>query len=330
MILKPKHVALMASGLNTQTAGEIWSHSVAHFISIGFFYYDHIISLGDEISFIWYRPKTQSAYWFLGNRYLAFLGNIVVTVLRAWPLSEQSCRKYNWFRQLLLVTNQVLACVLLTIRTYALYGRSRRVLWFMLSWGAILFGVACFSLTGQSSSHAIQQTGCHIALSPRTAVRLAIAWEALFAYDTIVFGLTIFKTYQGGHGTGALFSTSIPLIRLVARDGAIYFAIMALANFSNILTFYIGGPFMRGGLSTFASCMSVTMVSRLLLNLHRSADQGIFTTYDPGESETYTHTGILFTSWFATGNTLSGITNGNGWEMNSISPEERMLRRPVF
>uniref|UniRef100_A0A0W0FB88 Uncharacterized protein n=1 Tax=Moniliophthora roreri TaxID=221103 RepID=A0A0W0FB88_MONRR len=55
---------------------------------------------------------------------------------------------------------------------------------------------------------------------------------------------------------------------------------MVLANLANILTFYLCGPFMRGGLSTFVSCISVTMLYRLMLNLHSNADTGLYTRPD--------------------------------------------------
>ncbi|TFK98439.1 hypothetical protein BDV98DRAFT_204010 [Pterulicium gracile] len=45
-------------------------------------------------------------------------------------------------RQILLVANQVLGCILLTLRTYALYTRDKRILAFMLTSMAGLFGVA--------------------------------------------------------------------------------------------------------------------------------------------------------------------------------------------
>jgi len=53
---------------------------------------------------------------------------------------------------------------------------------------------------------------------------------------------------------------------------------MASCNLANILTFYFAGPFLRGGLSTFASSISVTLMSRLTLNLHRTADKGLLST----------------------------------------------------
>ncbi|KAK7466393.1 hypothetical protein VKT23_005116 [Stygiomarasmius scandens] len=69
------------------------------------------------------------------------------------------------------------------------------------------------------------------------------------------------------------------ILVLVVRDGSIYFAVMAVANFLNILTFYLTGPYMRGGLSTFASAVSVTMMSRLMLNLHEVAETGLYTSH---------------------------------------------------
>jgi len=52
-----------------------------------FLYYDHLITIGNEISYIWSRRKTASAYWFFLNRYLSFFGNIVVTAFVWYPLS---------------------------------------------------------------------------------------------------------------------------------------------------------------------------------------------------------------------------------------------------
>jgi len=54
-----------------------------------------------------------------------------------------------------------------------------------------------------------------------------------------------------------------------------YFAAMAFANLANIITYYLAGPLIRGSLSTFANCVSLSMMSRLMLNLHAKANTGI-------------------------------------------------------
>ncbi|KAF9558567.1 hypothetical protein CPC08DRAFT_638831, partial [Agrocybe pediades] len=263
-------------------------HNYLHMFAISCLYYDHFVTVGQEIEYLWKRPKRHSSYWFFANRYVAFFGNIAVTVLGFTDLYSQclkhrSCKKYNLFRQLFLIVNQVLVCVLLTLRIYALYGCSKRILTYMVGSGAILIAVSCWALFGQKSAPSETGGGCHVGLSTGTYVVvllhcLAGAWEALFVYDSIIFGLTVFKTWNARRDH-SITGISIPIITLILRDGAIYFAVMALCNLANILTFYFAGPFLRGGLSTFASTISVTMMSRLMLNLHETADDGLFSTH---------------------------------------------------
>ncbi|RDB19002.1 hypothetical protein Hypma_014307 [Hypsizygus marmoreus] len=266
------------------TAQEILIHNYFNVLAISVLLYDHLMTSGNEVDYIWRRPKTQSAYWFFFHRYLAFFGNTVEVILFFTTLSAQVrssypliCKQYSLFRQLLLVSTQGLVCVLLTLRIYALYGCSRRVLAFMVGSGAIMAGVSCWVLFGQKIVHAEQESGCHVGLSSDTAIRLAGAWEALFVYDSIIFTLMMAKTWRERHEF-SFNRASVPIIYLIFRDGAVYFAVMALANLANIMTFYFSGPFMRGGLSTFASVISVTMMSRLMLNLHETADAGIHST----------------------------------------------------
>ncbi|KAJ7484839.1 hypothetical protein B0H11DRAFT_1162530 [Mycena galericulata] len=59
----------------------------------------------------------------------------------------------------------------------------------------------------------------------------------------------------------------------------------ALANLVNIITFFIGGSLVPGSLATFATCMSVTMISRLMLNLHKRTEYGIFSELHLSEVE---------------------------------------------
>ncbi|KAH9171083.1 hypothetical protein EDB89DRAFT_1193700 [Lactarius sanguifluus] len=61
------------------------------------------------------------------------------------------------------------------------------------------------------------------------------------------------------------------LLDVLLRDGALYFAVMALANLANIFTFYFSRPALKGFLSTPASCVSVTLCSRLVLHLYEVA-----------------------------------------------------------
>lgn len=93
-------------------------------------------------------------------------------------------------------------------------------------------------------------------------------------FDMTVFGLTLIQSYKHREnlrwfrGLETERSGTLGLVELLFRDGAIYFGVMALVNLANVLTFYVTSDPLRGSLSTFASCVSITMMSRLVLNLH--------------------------------------------------------------
>ncbi|KAE9404651.1 hypothetical protein BT96DRAFT_412320 [Gymnopus androsaceus JB14] len=148
----------------------------------------------------------------------------------------------------------------------------------MLGSGCVLAIFACWVLTDQNSTTSPlgsgTLTGCHIGLSRKTAIRVAASWESLFVYDSMLFALTLIKTYR----TRRKGTLRINLLSLLLRDGAIYFALMALANLSNLLTFYLAPPYLRGGLSTFATCVSVTMLSRFTLILFESTEEALYST----------------------------------------------------
>lgn len=254
------------------------TQSYLHLFAISILYYDHILTFKSEVAHLWARPKSHSSYWFFLNRYFAFFTNIAVLTLSFTTLSAQGCRTFTLFRQILLIVNQILVCVLLTLRIYALYHRSKVILTYMLSSGAILAGISCYVMFGQKSSVAEQSAGCHTSLSRISAIRLAGAWEALFLYDSILFSLTLYKTLKE-RKDNRITGINIDLVSLILRDGCMYFAVMALCNLANILTFYLCGPYLRGSLSTFASSTSVTMMSRMMLNLHETADEGLYSTH---------------------------------------------------
>ncbi|KAG1894072.1 uncharacterized protein F5891DRAFT_1063813 [Suillus fuscotomentosus] len=70
-----------------------------------------------------------------------------------------------------------------------------------------------------------------------------------------------------------------------------YFGAMTLCNIPNIVMYYyfltVGRAVIRGnvGLAIFTSCMSVTLISRLMLNLHKSVDSGILSV--PARDDDY-------------------------------------------
>ncbi|KAJ7355271.1 hypothetical protein DFH08DRAFT_954768 [Mycena albidolilacea] len=252
-----------------------------HLIISGVMYWDWLITLDIEIDFMWRRARSASAYWFFAVRYAGLVGNIPVTVFTFYTIPAKA----------VLVGTQLIVSIIL-VRIHALYDRNLRLLLSVLGISLPLLAFIFWSFLGEGSKSdpVLGLPGCHTSLPKSASFRafsalvslystanefldLAAAWEALFLYDTMMFGLTVFKTYSTWRRTDSE-SNNIPIHRLILRDGALYFGAMALANLCNIITFYLAGPNLSGSLSTFASCMSVTLMARLMLNLYNTADAG--------------------------------------------------------
>ncbi|OCB87006.1 hypothetical protein A7U60_g5897 [Sanghuangporus baumii] len=91
--------------------------------------------------------------------------------------------------------------------------------------------------------------------------RIAAPWIVLMVCDATVFFLTLRKALQIWKlGASRLF-------QILIRDGSIFFFVMTMANLSNVLVLMLAPPFLKDVCTTFTSGISVTMASRLMLNI---------------------------------------------------------------
>jgi hypothetical protein len=238
------------------------------------------MTLPEEIALIWRRPKALFAILFLINRYLALLGIICSIVAQPFLDSDEVCSRYTMSRQLDIFLQGIIICVIMTMRVYALYGCSQRLLTWMTIIIIALVGVACAVTFAQVSGDAaiLPVIGCYEVYTAETAARIGLAWVALFVFDLLIFVLTVHKICKTRGLPRLSLMTRRNIIDIIFQDGAMYFGAMALINIPNILTFYSSSVAIRGSLSNFTTCLSVTLISRLMLNLHKSTHSGIFST----------------------------------------------------
>ncbi|KAF8992075.1 hypothetical protein BDQ17DRAFT_1332510 [Cyathus striatus] len=169
-------------------------------LALSVLYYDHILTFGDEVNFIWKRQKRGSAYWFFINRYVACVGNVLVAIsffspsletevyyTKSYGLFSLHCKRFYIFREGLLVFNQLAVSIILTLRIHVLYECSLRILFFMLTIGAGLLVVILWSLVGQHSAQSQIGTGCHIVSSQETIMSLTNLLNILTYYISIPF-----------------------------------------------------------------------------------------------------------------------------------------------
>ncbi|KAF4616854.1 hypothetical protein D9613_008218 [Agrocybe pediades] len=67
----------------------IMLHDYLHFFGVTLFYYDHAITIGQEVNYLWKRTKRSSSYLFFANRYIPFFANMAITILTLMDLTPE-------------------------------------------------------------------------------------------------------------------------------------------------------------------------------------------------------------------------------------------------
>ncbi|KAI0342270.1 hypothetical protein BDW22DRAFT_1345436 [Trametopsis cervina] len=173
----------------------------------------------------------------------------LLCILRGVPLNR--CEHYSFWRQLAIMATQVIVAAIQFLRIYALYGRNRRIATAVISVALTLIGSS-----GRSGPSRARRRGYHWwrdVSSRHRNKHIAVAWEALFTFDSLIFILTLAKTYK--ERANYDFTGRANLVNLIVRDGfppeQIYRVdvdthaarrVMVLAQGANVITFYVCPP----------------------------------------------------------------------------------------
>ncbi|KAH9484931.1 hypothetical protein JR316_0001835 [Psilocybe cubensis] len=218
---------------------QILINNYLHVAAITCLFYDYSVTFGTEVTFIWEPPKSLGAYSFLVNRYFAIIANIIIVIPGIGENAHSAQVRSIYILQ-----------VQLSLRVYALYKRSLRLLMFMVMVASTLVGITCWTLFHQMTAIDDTELDCKLGISHRTpyssispqlmsvrvrsATRLAAAWECLIAYDTMLFGFLVYKACRyrrrwpfDGH--------LMPLHHALLQDGIAYY----LYYFTDVLALHL-------------------------------------------------------------------------------------------
>ncbi|KAF8900340.1 hypothetical protein CPB85DRAFT_1565299 [Mucidula mucida] len=263
-------------------------------VSFTILYYDWIITFGLEVERIWlHRDFSFGVLGFYLNRYVGIFGHAVIIVeyfLTGFPANKEAvCHRLQAFHQYFALFVQLVVAIMLIMRTYALYDRSRKIMLLHISVALTVVAIGCYCIISGKKKELVHRVvpyvGCPAGLTKDAAYRLGAAWTGMLVFDVLVFYLTLRKALiLNGRG-------GVNLLTVLLRDGSVYFGVMVMANIANILTFFLADVYLRGCGTTFTNVIASTMVSRLMLNLRdpklartplsTSISNSPFTTLDP-------------------------------------------------
>ncbi|KAF7982765.1 hypothetical protein HWV62_26668 [Athelia sp. TMB] len=166
-----------------------------------------------------------------------------------------------------------------------------RIPFFIISWLSLSDKISLVN-QHESAEANLNLPGCLLPHTSKSAIRLAVPWECLLAYDTIILLLTVRKTYRlaAARAKTSPNNRGVNIPSIVLRDGILYFAGITVCSVLNMVFFYIPPVrsatfqlypvfdcFLFSRYSKEASQLStvyVTLVSRMVLNLRDLATPG--------------------------------------------------------
>ncbi|CAL1707160.1 unnamed protein product [Somion occarium] len=267
--------------------------------AMGLLFYDHMITLDLEIPLVWKYSKRRPAFFlYLFNRFFAFafliFDTIPVTpngILSSRVYDNAVCVIYLMCDDIVTLLTTMTVQVILQLRVYALYNRSRKILIFLLalcalevSAMAVLVGVTIGHLERLPVSSTT--TGCYY--------RGILGFSALFwvpglIYEPILFFLVLYKAWPSKRN-----EPQIPLVVRIARDSLLYF-VLVFAELLISTVIWARAPTYINLVMPWSAALPSILGSRLLLNMREmvykqgNANSYILETYEESATIPFRH-----------------------------------------
>ncbi|KAF8802152.1 hypothetical protein BYT27DRAFT_7197232 [Phlegmacium glaucopus] len=238
-------------------------HAALYFQMAGFvmLIYDHMLTFPDEVERIWKQKITGASILFLINRYLSPLQFIILIDAFEGPVwTKKACDRFVVFEGAQTITMVGICELIMILRVYALYGRSKLVaipLLFLLAAQIVLSGLGIN--TGFAVPLPPGVVGC---ILTGTSSLFALLWVTPLVTDSLIFVLTLWKTGQYIKKSGRS-----PTLDIFLRDGAMYFCVIFASNLLNTLIYFLATEDLKAIGASFSQQMTSVMISRIVLNL---------------------------------------------------------------
>ncbi|RPD62481.1 hypothetical protein L227DRAFT_609683 [Lentinus tigrinus ALCF2SS1-6] len=229
--------------------------------------WDHLVTLPDEIEYIWKRQKGPLIWLFFINRYLTPLGFIVNLIAY---LSDLFTPEVN-VRSMTVIGINTTALMML-LRVYAMYEKRKSIVLFVGLIFCVEFGTNAWLLThGVAVRHTAGIHACTMIFDSdrvKGAIASASAWLPLI-YDTIVLALTLWRAHPGKHRV-----TVGRIMRIMVKEGLLYYSVIFTITFILTLMIVSAPDGLKNITAQTEYLMTVAMMSRITLHLKKQMHDG--------------------------------------------------------
>ncbi|EJD45488.1 hypothetical protein AURDEDRAFT_114098 [Auricularia subglabra TFB-10046 SS5] len=201
-------------------------------VPITVFFYDWVLTLGDEIEFVWRRDWSSKEALFVALRYGAVaLLCIKMREVAHGGLSEQvgSCKVQGLIGDIGMIVIMILVQVVLQLRIYLMYHRSKALLWINAMLTVIEVGLTLFiyfQMAPRIQRLPSPETGAGSCVSHEIDPRgFAYCFIYPMLFECYLAALAVYKSWQTRRGLPDFGADD--LLSILIRDSIIYFVLVA-------------------------------------------------------------------------------------------------------
>ncbi|KZV70431.1 hypothetical protein PENSPDRAFT_651572 [Peniophora sp. CONT] len=257
--------------------------------------YDYLITLEDEIEFIWKGRKGPIIWLFFLNRYLvplSFVVNIFAYFSHVWDY--HTCSNFVVYEGSMTMIGISVASLMMFMRIKALYYNHRFVYYAVFSLWCVFVGVNSWLLTSATPVYlrAPNVISCTMIFGPEVGwAASASAWIPLL-YDTTVLILTLIRTVSHAWHRG--YSD---IVAELLREGLLYYSVIFSVTLALTIMILAADPSVRNITAQLELCLTSTMMSRITLDLKRFARGGTLAYQREPKAKSYTLPTVDRTEW---------------------------------
>jgi len=269
------------------TGGDIMVTKYYYLGATTILFYDLLLTLPDQITFVWKSKMNFASYLFLFNCYFPCACCIIVNVAFFLPqFTPEICDKWVFMQYIQIAVVTLVSQIFMTYRVYAMSGRNKPILYSfsILSVTQGIFVLALLSIPGNKGMTVpdIPLEAYHLCnVDPPSKIGDMAYLVLSLAFDLSIFILTLHYTLKASRA-----SKGSHLAHAVLQDGTVYFFYIFAANIVWLICILTARPvikYIQGGPNLL---MTPLLIGRMTLSLYKAnrRDRGLFNPNLPRNS----------------------------------------------
>ncbi|TCD61857.1 hypothetical protein EIP91_007826 [Steccherinum ochraceum] len=238
--------------------------------ALAFTLWDVLIELSTEIELIWSCRTSAWIRWtYIFMRYVAVvaLSSIIVIITSISTnvtFTSVGCKAWQIWEMAVTLSIIWMLDAILILRLYAVYNRSKLMLWIILSLYVAEIAIMVYGSIATIDGMVVTP-GCLILTSPRT---FFACWLSALSFQTIVIILMAVNFFR----TKFRQRSSSAILRILIRDGSWAYALIFLVTLSNSVLYNAGSKPIAGTPYAWAIALYSFAGCHLQMNLLRNKD----------------------------------------------------------